>query len=115
MKTELMDIPGKGICIVISDVNPNDFVFGGGKVFYGGGVFDNVMIIADEIRAHRKIGAIKEVRNQTGWGLREAKEYIDRYTGHGYGRNTVEASRCADRFIRDHMPKDFLKGDDFEL
>lgn len=30
-----------------------------------------------ELQAGRRIGAIKEVRAYTGWGLREAKEYVD--------------------------------------
>jgi ribosomal protein L7/L12 len=29
------------------------------------------------IRARRKIAAVKKVREITGWGLRQAKDYVD--------------------------------------
>ena len=115
MKTELMNIPGKGICIVISGVSPNDFVFGGDKPIYGGGVFKDIHIIADCIRNGKKIAAIKEIRTQTGWGLKEAKEYCDRYTSNGYNQSEEMRIACADHFIREHMPRDTFDVDDFKL
>lgn len=33
--------------------------------------------IMAELKANRKINAIKELRQNTGWGLKESKEYID--------------------------------------
>lgn len=109
-----MNIPGRGICIVISDINPNDFVFGEGKIVYGG-KFSDVMAIANEIRAGRKIAAIKEVRAQTGWGLKEAKQYIDEYTGVGYGHSDEAKNIWADKFIREHSIHDEFGEDDFKL
>jgi len=117
MKTELMNIPGKGICIVISDINPNEFVFGGDKPFFGGGIFSDIIKITNHLRNGAKISAIKEVREQTGWGLKEAKEYIDKYTPMGFQHNdntNMINSQSADNFMKDHMPKDFI-GDEFSV
>lgn len=124
MKTELMHITGKGMCIVISDINPNDFVFDQGTAIYNTGIFSNVGIIADCIRDGKKIAAIKEVRAQTGWGLKEAKHYVDKYTVHGshYNADVDDKIRInnmnADTFIRDHAPKppiDLLGEDEFSV
>lgn len=112
MKSELMNIPGKGICIIISEINPNDFVYGEGISFYNGGVFKDIFKIADEIRRGKKIAAIKECREQTGWGLKEAKKYMDKYIFYGVTNNDNDS---ADKFIQDHMPKDFLENDEFKL
>jgi hypothetical protein len=121
MKTELMNIEGKGICIVISDINPND-LGGIGVPYYQGignirdGNICDVHAIADEIRKGRKIAAIKELRAQTGWGLREAKHYIDEYSGSlAYGSNGLANSRCAERFINDHTPENLLNEDEFKV
>ena len=35
--------------------------------------------IAEELSSERKIGAIKALREATGWGLKESKDYIDQY------------------------------------
>lgn len=115
MKTELMTIPGKGICIVISGINPNDFVFGGRYPFVGAGIFSDVMIIAEEIRRGRKIAAIKEIRSQTGWGLKEAKEYIDRYVEGWDNQNSYSCNVYAERFLQAHMPDDLLDEDEFKV
>jgi hypothetical protein len=114
MNCELMHIQGKGLCIVISDFNPNDF----GSGLVNGQVipFTNVNAIAAEIRLGRKIAAIKELRSQTGWGLKESKEYIDKYTdGIVYNRDGVNHfanDRAADRFIQAHTPATDLLGED---
>ena len=122
-----MNITGKGLCIVISDIKPNEFVFGGDKPIYDGGVFEDIHTIADCIRSGMKIAAIKEVRSQTGWGLKEAKEYIDRYTNDtGFGNVVYNPNRadervnilCADNFIRAHTPSpptDLLDEDEFKV
>lgn len=119
-----MNITGKGICIVISDINPNDFVFSGDKPIYNGGVFSNVKAIADCLRSGLKIAAIKEVRYQAGWGLKEAKEYIDKYTGESgfgnpnYGGLSIINNHCADQFIKAHTPlppTDLLSEDEFKI
>jgi ribosomal protein L7/L12 len=39
------------------------------------GGLESVALI--ELRVGRRIGAIKEVRAYTGWGLKEAKQYVD--------------------------------------
>lgn len=110
-----MHIQGKGLCIVISDFNPNDF----GSGLVNGQVipFTNVNAIAAEIRLGRKIAAIKELRSQTGWGLKESKEYIDKYTENvSYNSGSFENDRAADRFIQAHTPKEnFIGDDDFKL
>lgn len=36
------------------------------------------LAVAELVKANRKIPAIKVVREATGWGLREAKEWVDR-------------------------------------
>ncbi len=121
-----MNIVGKGICIVISDIDPNDFVFGSDKPIYDdGGVFSDVKTIADCLRSGLKIAAIKEVRAQTGWGLREAKDYIDKYTNErGFGNpqynnnSSIVNNYCADNFIKEHSllpPTDLLDENEFKL
>ena len=124
MKTELMNISGKGICIVISDINPNDLVLTEGKPLYSTGVFEDIHIIADCLRSGMKINAIKEVRSQTGWGLKQAKQYVDKYTENGsYYNSTIPSEmhlngRNADRFIKDHTPLppiDLIDDDEFKI
>lgn len=121
MKTELMNIAGKGVCIVISELNVNEIIsaLGGNVTAFSNALFSNIHIIADEIRAGRKIAAIKETRSQTGWGLREAKEYIDKFippSGYGYGGPPErDYGVCADNFLKTHMPKDFIGDNDFKL
>ena len=111
MKAELYKHPSKGICILISEIAQSDFL---GKIASLGHGFTDIGIIADEIRKGRKIAAIKEVRAQSGWGLKEAKYYIDNYIPMGYGHDD-DFEEIADRFIKDHLPKDFIKFDDFNL
>jgi len=115
-----MNIDGKGICIVISDINPSDFASSFG-VPQGIGNICDVHSIANEIRNGRRIAAIKELRAQTGWGLREAKDYIDKYSNEpGYGSlaNGLANDRCAERFINDHTQKpleNLLDEDEFKV
>lgn len=116
MKTELMNIPNKGLCIVISELDAGEIIRGlkGEVPFFGGGIFNDVYVIADAIRDKKKIQAIKEVRAQTGWGLKEAKHFIDKYVPMGV-RDDFGYHAAADRFISDHVPKDFIKDEDFAL
>ena len=108
MKAEFYNHPIKGMCILISDFSLNDVI----KMpqLNHGGIFSNPQRIADEISMGRKIPAIKEVREQTGWGLREAKEYIDQFFPMGLGRQWTQEDydNFALKFIRAHMPNDFL-------
>jgi hypothetical protein len=123
MKTEIINVPGKGICILISDIDPKDFIHGIDKVNTLGmcsGPFTNIHAIAEQIRIGRKIGAIKEIRAQTGWGLREAKEYIDKFAPNiGYDVSVAEAAthynNNANRFLQAHMPEEFIDGDEFKI
>jgi hypothetical protein len=123
-----MHITGKGLCVVISGINPNDLVSAEGKSAYNTGVFSDIKTIADCLRDGLKIAAIKEVRSQTGWGLKEAKYYIDKYSsepGFGSMRYNPDTDvditvnhRCAERFVRDHTPippADIFGDDDFKL
>jgi hypothetical protein len=116
MKTELMHIPNKGLCIVISELDVKEIIQGlkGEVPFFGGGVFNDVYRIADEMRNGQKIPAIKEIRTQTGWGLKEAKQFCDKYMPMGAGNN-FNYHAAADRFIKDHIPEDFLKDGDFDV
>jgi len=112
MKTEFMHIEGKGMCIVISDFNSKDLNFMKKQT---NGIFSDPIVIADEIRGRRKIGAIKEIRAQTGWGLKESKDYIDKYLPIGHDLRDIELNRIADRFINDHTLKDYFEDDEFEI
>jgi len=116
MKAEIIQVPTKGLCILISDINPQDFFEN--NINFGGGLFSDLHAITNQIKIGRKIMAIKEIRNQTGWGLKEAKEYMDKYipTDHrNMNRDDFDYSSAAERFIFDHTPKDFLKDVDFTL
>jgi len=120
MKCDLVNVPNKGICILISDINPKDFIMGmvkDGKniLNFGGGMFSDLYSIAQYLKDRKKISAIKEVRAQTGWGLREAKIYIDKYIPMN-NNEWIDYDIIAERFINDHAPKeDFIKNVDFEL
>jgi ribosomal protein L7/L12 len=116
MKTEIVNVPGKGICILISDIDVNDFIQGVGAVKtlgIGNKIFTNINVIADCIRVGKKIAAIKEIRAQTGWGLKEAKEYADRFITHG--RDPIRNNQEAENFIRMHLPDDFIENDEFKI
>lgn len=125
MKTEIVNVPGRGICILISDIEPKDFIHGVDNITslgICGGPFTNIQVIADQIRKGRKIGAIKEVRGQTGWGLREAKEYMDKYMENlGYdscfspAEQYAHYNECANNFLRAHKPDDFLGDEEFKI
>ena len=108
MKAELINYPGKGLCILISDINPYEFL----TEVVGSTVFSDVNIIAELIETDQKIAAIKEVRFQTGWGLKESKEYVDSYMA--YNRDSLQ---CGYKFRKDHtlLSSSFLKNDDFEV
>lgn len=124
MKTEIVHIPGRGICILISDVDPKDFINGIKGIptlDIDLGPFTNIYTIADQIRTGRKIAAIKEIRVQSGWGLKEAKEYLDKFfpMGAAYNMNPddqrVFYNNCAEKFIKAHIPNDFLEKDEMEI
>lgn len=113
MKAEVVNIPGKGICILISDINVNEFIRRGALPNVDI-IFTDVDTICEYIRAGRKIPAIKEVRAQTGWGLKEAKEYLDKYLpviNHPMGsmqhlrENPSYYEDAAARFHAEHMPQ----------
>lgn len=118
MKSELYHHPTKGLCILISGIDPSDFNASIPSLVRGG-MFTDIMKIANEIRAGRKIPAIKECRSQTGWGLKEAKEYIDKYLSGYIDDNGMYREEKLESmykmFLTDHMPKDFIEKDDFEL
>lgn len=120
MKCDIVNVPNKGICILISDIDPKDFIKGildndGSILTFSGGVFSDLYTIAQYISEHKKIAAIKETRSQTGWGLRESKIYIEKYIP----LNThieLDYDEAARKFVSDHAPKeDFIKNVDFEL
>ena len=102
MKSELVNVPGKGICILISDIDVNEFIR---KTPRGNGVFSDVSKITYEILMGRKISAIKEIRAQTGWGLKESKDYLDKYMPSGIHG---DYDRISDNFQRNHTIQDFI-------
>lgn len=115
MKAELFNHPNKGLCILISELNNTDLLchMVGDKVNIPERYtyFSNIHAIADELKAGRFISAIKEVRNQTYWGLKEAKDYLEKYRN--YGKGFID---YGERFIRDHtLPPNLLDNDDFKL
>ena len=53
-----------------------------------------VMTIGRYLKNHKKIDAIKEFRSATGTGLRDAKDFIDRYgTGHDAATKFMQTFR----------------------
>lgn len=129
MKIETVNIPGKGICLLISDFEREDISrLAGGSEFSPklpsyDLIFTDINEIVRQIRSGQKIAAIKEIRYQTKWGLKEAKEYIDKYwIGYDtYNHNDpIECRRIydliADNFIREHSPKeDFINENDLKV
>ena len=105
MKAELVNVPNRGICILISELDLNMLLkYSGHSSNSTHPLIYNPAAVANEIRIGQKIAAIKELRSQTGWGLKESKEYIDKYMFPGnYNRDTA-----AERFMSDHMPSNFL-------
>lgn len=107
-----MHIKGKGLCIVISEINVNNFKKENPKIL------NNPNKIAQEIRKERIISAIKELRFQTGWGLKESKQYIDKYLPldeHGRRSYSVEKiEKAADNFLADHLQK-YFEEDEFQI
>ena len=56
------------------------------------------------------------MREQTRMGLKDAKEYIDRYMPHGfYDIKGFDCDKAAGLFVGDHLPKDFLKSDEMKI
>jgi hypothetical protein len=129
MKVETVNIPGKGICLLISDFERDDIArLAGGSEFSTklpsyDLIFTDINEVVKHIRIGHKIAAIKEIRTQTGWGLKEAKDYIDKFWI-GYDTyNTNDPMECrrawnlsAERFIREHTPQeDFIEENDLKL
>jgi len=114
MKTEIVKIPGKGVCILISDIDLNDLYNNTSELPIIGqslfGPFSNIHVIADNIRDGRYIAAIKNIREQTGWSLREAKNYIDKFKSNE--SNLLDA----EKFIKAHTIEldDFIGADEFK-
>jgi hypothetical protein len=125
MKTEIVNIPGKGICILISEIDVKEFlqgVDGAPTLKIYNSPFTNIQIIAYEIRNGRRIGAIKEVREQTNWDLRKSKEYIDKFMPIGeisyHDDDEVKEqyyNRCAFKFLSAHERIDFINDDEFKI
>ncbi len=117
MKAQFVKVKGMGLCLLISDFNPAQVaamgVDGDTHIRSNNSPFTDLNEIAECIRYGKKINAIKEVRSQTGWGLKDAKEYMDKYSF------SEEAQiREADRFIREHsyvMEGDFIDDNEMEL
>jgi len=117
MKVDYIKVDGE-MCILIRDINPVTLNMGALNVEHMvNEPFHDVHIIADEIRNRRKIGAIKKIREQTGWGLKESKEYMDNYIPTGTPEG-FDYWIAADNFIRKHtyvMEGNFLSDDEMEI
>ena len=119
MKSEIINVPNKGICILISDIDLSKLSLK--DIPTVNALFTDVQAIALEIRNGRKIAAIKKVREQTKWGLKEAKEYIDRYNITGvFGTDNSERvnllnEEASNKFLNDHTMDDFLDREEMQL
>jgi hypothetical protein len=113
MKSEIINVPNRGICILISDIDASQLSQLNIDIPTVNVLFTDVLVIANEIKEGRKIGAIKKVREQTKWGLKESKEYIDKYTI-DYG-NHVRNEEASLKFISDHTMDDFLEREEMQL
>lgn len=119
MKINYIKVDGE-MCILIRDINATMFNMGALNVDHVSYVdpFTDPYKIADEIRRERKIAAIKEVRKQTGWGLKDAKYYIDRYMPSPIPEG-FDYHVAADRFVSDHIRKPlegvFLSNDEMKI
>lgn len=118
MKVEYIKVDGE-MCILIRDINPVTFNMGSLNVDHMiTDTFRDPYKIGNEIRGQRKIAAIKEIRSQTGWGLKESKDYIDNYMPMGYG-DGFDFNIAADNFLRDHLKRvmegNFLSDDEMEI
>ena len=118
MKTEIVNIPNRGICILISDINPKDLMLSGALPTIDM-PFTDVHEIAKHIRLGHKIAAIKEVRSQTGWGLKDSKDYLDKYyPSRDYNGlyNEPDFVEISDKFVLDHSPAvDFIGQGEMEI
>lgn len=117
MKVDYIKVDGE-MCILIRDINPITFNMGALNVEHiPNSPFRDPYKIANEIRLQRKIGAIKEIRTQTGWGLKESKEYIDQYMPMGTLRD-LDYNIIADKFISYHsgiLEGNFLSDDEMKI
>ena len=121
MKTEIIKVRGRGMCILISGVNPQVLVDGALNIEHmiqnSESPFHNLELIAHEIRNKRKIAAIKEMRKQTGWGLKDSKEYIDRFIPTGTPEG-FDYRLAAENFIIKHSwvsEGEFVSSDEMEI
>lgn len=48
-------------------------------------------------------------------GFKKAKEYIDKYLPYDLHDNSNNCKYAAFKFMQDHMPKDFISEEDFNL
>jgi len=120
MRSEIVKVKGRGVCILISDINPAYLIHSMDKDEpqpYNNGVFTDIIIISDLIRSGKKIAAIKEVRTQTSMGLKEAKEYIDKFLPMGLNElASFDYNHAAQSFINANMPViDYLTEDEMEI
>ncbi len=116
MKAELITVPKKGLCILISEIDVSQFLKDGLDMPNLNLTFSDPHTIAAFIREKQKIRAIKAIREQTGWGLKEAKHYSDKYIPMGNEFGNPDYAEAADRFLADHLPiTDFIKDEDLRL
>lgn len=73
--TGLTDTEAMQVCIEIAKSNPS--VFNSACVAVGVGASAMNVEAKSLVNAGKKIDAIKLVRNMTGMGLKEAKEYVE--------------------------------------
>lgn len=73
--TEITNSEAMQVCIAIAKSNPS--IFNSACVSVGVGASAMNAEVNSLVNAGKKIDAIKLVRNMTGLGLREAKEYVE--------------------------------------
>jgi len=114
MRVDYIKIDGQ-VCILIRDINQGVFNFN--QLSNDIRFFADPYKIANEIRCQRKIAAIKEVRSQTGWGLKDAKYFMDNYMPMSPVPNGFDYNIAAENFIRDHKIKEgnFLSDEEMEI
>lgn len=102
MKSELMHIEGKGLCIVISDIDFHAMIKEDRVVTSE--TFKDPFIIAKLLREGKLISAIKEVRAQTNVDLKTAKAYIERYLNPRTFNNRTDKDfkEAAEAFLDEH-------------
>lgn len=86
MKTEIVNVPGKGICILISDINVNDFIYGVKNMICKVNIEDKVKII-NMGSLYRSYEKMAEILRTINWRKNEYPDKDKLYTVKGYSKH----------------------------